>query len=61
MSELAREELIQAIRDAHEACYGEYMNCPWCEGRVGYENEWHNPECIWLKIEKLPIDNVLQK
>jgi hypothetical protein len=55
MNEPTREELIQAIRDAHDAATSEYMNCPWCSGHIGWQNDTHDADCIWLKIEKLPL------
>lgn len=47
---VTREQLIEAIKDAHEAMHNEYMDCAWCSGRVGHENERHDSDCIWLKI-----------
>jgi len=45
--ELTKQELLEMIRDAHDACYLEYMNCPWCSGNIGYRNEWHDELCKW--------------
>jgi hypothetical protein len=43
------DQLQKMVRSAHEACSEERMGCPWCEGEVGAEHEWHNPDCAWLK------------
>ena len=45
-----QEVLMEMLVDAHEACCSEHMNCPWCEGWLGYEEEMHNRECAWLKL-----------
>lgn len=48
--QLEVEHYRTMIQDAHDACNSENMNCPWCEGRIGANIEWHNPECDWLKF-----------
>ena len=53
-SALDRElQLLEMLVDAHEACCSEHMNCPWCEGWLGYEEEMHNRNCDWLKLSPL--------
>ena len=39
--------LERMVRDAYKACYSEHMNCPWCSGRVGHDNEDHDSFCLW--------------
>lgn len=46
---ITKEELIQMVIDAYNACYSEYMSCPWCSGRIGYEGEWHDAYCPWIR------------
>lgn len=44
----------RVVKEAHDACSSEYMNCPWCSGRVGYEDEWHDEGCIWNTYKDSP-------
>jgi hypothetical protein len=42
--------LKRMVVDAHEACYSEYMECPWCNGHIGYEAERHDENCPWSAL-----------
>ena len=44
-------ELTGMVADAHEACYSEYMGCPWCTGHRGHEKEYHDEFCSWAKLD----------
>lgn len=48
--EPSREELLQMVNDAHEACRSEAMNCPWCAGQIVINNETHDEFCLWAKM-----------
>lgn len=53
MTELVdRDDLVKMVKQAYNACYSEYMNCPWCSGHIGYENEYHDDSCKWKDVEK---------
>ena len=45
--------LLEGIVQAHDACYSEYMECPWCWGHVGHGAERHDEGCLWLKCVQL--------
>lgn len=47
---LSRAQLLQMVVDAYEACRSESMCCPWCSGRVGYKEEWHDALCRWPAV-----------
>lgn len=49
---MTTEQLVEMVRDAHQALADEIMNCPWCEGKIGQISEWHNPACVWKQFEK---------
>ena len=49
---LSREELLKMVAEAHEACYHEYMWCPWCTGHIGHENDHHDDWCEWLIVKE---------
>jgi hypothetical protein len=44
------KRLVDAVRRAHEVLYEEYTRCPWCFGHIGYEKDYHDTDCIWLKV-----------
>ena len=48
---MTREELLQMVKEAHEACKSESMCCPWCSGQVGYREE-HDQFCKWPAVAK---------
>jgi len=35
----------EALNRAHDACFAEYMNCPWCSGFIGTNCEHHDEFC----------------
>jgi len=39
--------LTEMVRDAYKACYSENMECPWCFGHIGHNNERHEDDCPW--------------
>lgn len=49
-TEIHLDEFAQAIVQAHDSCYGEFMCCPWCDGHIGFENTHHDDWCIWLRV-----------
>jgi len=49
----AREAaLVKMLRDAHDACHSEYMDCPWCSGHIGSGDggEWHDDTCNYAAL-----------
>ena len=50
---VAREAaLVEMLRQAHDACYSEYMGCPWCSGHLGWGagGEWHDDTCKYAAL-----------
>ena len=45
-------KLRTMLKEAYEACYSEYMGCPWCIGHIGHDNEWHDEFCDWVKLNR---------
>ena len=44
-----QKTLVAMVLRAYEACHGEYMDCPWCSGHIGHDNEWHDEWCLFPK------------
>lgn len=44
---LCLREMVVAAR---EACYSEYMSCPWCCGHIGVGNDLHDQFCKWPRM-----------
>ena len=45
------KELLHMIENAVDGMRSEYMNCPWCTGRLAHgEDEYHDEFCDYLKL-----------
>lgn len=47
---MKKEDMAKMLMRAYEALYEEYVHCPWCVGRIGYNNETHADDCDWIKF-----------
>ena len=38
-------QAVEMVEQARDACHSEYMDCPWCSGKLGHESDWHDEKC----------------
>ncbi|KKN45717.1 hypothetical protein LCGC14_0680350 [marine sediment metagenome] len=43
--------LKRMVEQAYEACYLEYMECPWCSGHIGVGIKVHDEGCMWVWLK----------